>query len=235
MDQERKSDGLPPRERWAEGYEFSAKAMRDAGRWAIGVVAGILLAATNLSGFGRLYPDQWRFWLAAVAAVVSVSTIGKIVHLFLHIQVGEEMNWETLTPSQFEFVRGYGFLLKHPGFMDFRKHQQKTLEEYAKVRSSIGATPLFFSPQHNHDLLNRQKILSDELEAMSWEQRDVEALLGWLPVKERFDRARRSLFQLGTVAAIATMTLVWAVNGPEPGSQTTVVVAPPSASPQAIS
>ncbi len=167
MDEERKSESPRLQELWAEGFELNAKAMRDAGRWMIGVVAGILLAATNLSGFGRLYPDQWRFWLAAVSAVVSVASIGRIVYLFLQIQVSGELNWETLTPSQFTFIREYGLLLDYPTFTDFRNHQQQTREEYARVRSSIGATSLLFSPQHNNDLLNRQKILSDELTEMS--------------------------------------------------------------------
>jgi hypothetical protein len=232
MNKERMSNSLPAQERWAEGFELNAKAMRDAGRWVIGVVAGILLAATNLSGFGRLYPDQWRFWLAAVSAVVSVASIGKIVHLFLHIQINEEMDWEKLTPSQLTFVQEYGFLLKYSTFAEFLNHQLKTLAEYATVRSSIGATPLVFSPQHNHDLLNRQKILSDELTDMAWERLNIEALLGWRPVKQRFDRARHVLLWLGAIAAIATMALVWAVNGPEPRSEMLVVL-PPSASPQA--
>ncbi|MGH2557544.1 MAG: hypothetical protein ACRDJH_00655 [Thermomicrobiales bacterium] len=231
MNEEYKSTNLPSRDRWAEGYELHTKAMRDAGRWVIGVVAGILLAATNLSGFGRLYPDQWRYWLAVVSAVVSVGTIGKIIHLFLHVQVGEELNWEKLTSEHFAFVREYGFLKDYSTFIEFRNDHLNTLTEYAAVRSSIGATHLLFSPQQNHDLLNRQKILSDKLEAMVWEQRDVEALLGWLPVKERFGRARSLLLWLGAIAAVATMTLVWAVNGPEPQSQT-VVVLPPVSSPQ---
>ncbi len=123
MDEERKSESPPLQELWAEGFELNAKAMRDAGQWVIGVVAGILLAATNLSGFGRLYPDQWRFWLAAVSAVVSVASIGRIVYLFLQIQVSGELNWETLTPSQFTFIREYGLLLDYLELPQFGGHQ----------------------------------------------------------------------------------------------------------------
>ncbi len=233
MNEERKSEATPARERWAEGYELAGRAMRDAGRWVLGVVAGLLLAATNLSGFGRLSTDQWRFWLAAVAAIVTVATIGRIIYLFLQVQINEEMDWEKLTPAQFVLVQEYGFLKDYALFIEFHVDQQQTLEEYAKVRSSIGATSLSFNPCHNHDLLNRQNILSDKLEDMVWQRRDVETLLGYVPVKERFDRARASLFRLGIVAAIATLTLVWAVNGPEPRSQTIVVV-PPATTPQLV-
>ncbi len=52
-----------------------------------------------------------------------------------------------------------------------------------------------------------------------------------LVVEERFEYAKRLLIWLGMVAAISVMTLVWATNGPETRSQTIVVV-PPSSSPQ---
>ncbi|MGI8404045.1 MAG: hypothetical protein ACR2OE_04645 [Thermomicrobiales bacterium] len=230
MGESRKSTTLPDRGRWAESYELGNRAMKEAGRWVLGIVAGLLLAATNLTGFGRLYPDQWRFWLAVIAALITVTTVGRIIYLFVQVQITEEMDWEKLTPDQFSLVQGYGFMKEYASFEDFEEDRQKTLSDYEKVRSSIGSTALVFNQQHNNDLLNRQGTLSEKLEDMVWQRHNIEAVLGYVPVKQRFEKARMALIRLGLVAALATLTLVWAVNGPEPQSQT--IIAVPSAATQ---
>lgn len=92
MGESRKSTTLPDRGRWAESYELGNRTMNEARRWVLGIVAGLLLAATYLTGFGRLYPDQWRFWLAVIAALITVTTVGRIIYFFLQVQITEEMD-----------------------------------------------------------------------------------------------------------------------------------------------
>lgn len=113
---------------------------------------------------------------------------------------------------------------EHASFKDFEEDHQKTLSEYEKVHSSIGSTALVFNQQYNNDLQNRQGTLSEKLENMVWQRHDIEAVLGYVPLRQRFEKARMALIRLGLIAAIATMTLVWAVNGPEPQSQTIITV-----------
>lgn len=137
------------------------------------------------------------------------------------------MDWEELTPNQFTVVQGYGFMKEYTSFKDFQEDHQKALNDYEKVRSSIGSTALVFNQRHENDLRNRQGTLSEKLEDMFWQRHNIEAVLGYVPVKQRFEQARMELVRLGLLAAIATMTLVWAVNGPEPQSQT--IIAVPSA------
>lgn len=50
MGENRRSTKLPDRSRWAESYELGNKTMKEAGRWVLGILAGLLLAATNLTG-----------------------------------------------------------------------------------------------------------------------------------------------------------------------------------------
>jgi hypothetical protein len=226
MEDASKLSGQPTRERWSKSFEDNVAEMRDAGRWVIGVVAGLLLAATNLSGLGRLSPNEWRFWLAAGAAGIAVTSVGRIITLFLRIQVRDPQVVESLPPEVIELLRRYGLLLNYESLEDFRMHHQETLDEYNKVRASIGRTAFLFSLQHNNELQSKQQDLLDQLEEMAWMRREIEALISWGPARERFERARRALLWFGIVAATASLTLVWAVNPPE--SRSVVVIEAPT-------
>src|SRR5215217_4611373 len=56
IDRERTSDGHPPLQRWTEGYGRNAKAMRDAERWVIGVVAAASIRS-EVAGHGNDRPE----------------------------------------------------------------------------------------------------------------------------------------------------------------------------------
>src|SRR5690349_19394588 len=122
MNELRSSGKLPDRGRWAESYELGSRAMKEAGRWVLGVVAGLLLAATNVGGFGSLEPDSWRFWLAVGSAVVTLISVGRIVFVFLEIQVNNEMAWDELTQEDFRTIHDdYRYLLDYESFQQARE------------------------------------------------------------------------------------------------------------------
>jgi hypothetical protein len=217
----------PPREDWYKAYEQSIDSMRSTARWVLGLLAGLLLAATSLSGFGRLNPDEWRFWLVIFSASVVIASIGYIIFLFLKVQVGGEKNWHELTPSDLKFVQEYGLLDGYDSFAAFLDDMKGAIAEYSRIRDQIGSAAISgieVNLSYQHDTLIAQQNAGDRAAMMDWEKKEVEALLSWHPVRVGFDRARRALVRFGIVAAIATLVLVWAANPPPATTETVVIL-----------
>jgi hypothetical protein len=182
------------------------------GRWLVGINGAAFaatLAASDLSGIGKLGVEDVRFWLTIVGICLAILCLAISLNASLGVGGGETIV-EEMTTEDIQYAHTFEILLGYKSGRDAVERRYLLTHILNNLDDPSRPDILVTKPLSGNYL---QYQVMAELSDLNWQLRDVAALLESKRVRLRFERAKRLIYIGICGSVMGCLLAIWATNG----------------------